>query len=148
MRIAVDTNILAYAEGINGSDRQREARTVLASLRAHPRVIPLQVLGELFSVLRRKTDRPSDSIKRDVLAWRNGAVCVPTTWEVMVRAGDLVTDHHLNIWDAVIFSAAAEAGCGMLLSEDMQDGFLWGGVRVVNPFQTAGWAQLHSLIGG
>ncbi len=29
---------------------------------------------------------------------------------------DLATDHRLGIWDAVIFSSAAEGGCRLLLS--------------------------------
>ena len=31
-------------------------------------------------------------------------------------------------------AAAGEAGCRLLLSEDLQDGFTWSGVTVVNPF--------------
>jgi predicted nucleic acid-binding protein len=147
VRIAVDTNVLAYAEGVNGPERQAEAVQVLYSLRAHQRVIPIQVFGELFSVLRRKTARTGDVIRQNVLAWQDIATCVPTTWNVLLRAGDLATDHRLNIWDAVIFAAAAEAGCNALLSEDMQDGFLWGGVRIINPFQPAGWMQLQTLVG-
>ncbi len=148
MRIAVDTNILAYAEGVNGPERQAEAERVLDSLRAHLRIIPNQALGELFSVLRRKTSRTADVIRHNVLAWQDIATCVPTTWEVLVRACDLATDHQLGIWDAVIFAAAAEAGCSVLLSEDMQDGFLWGGVRVIDPFQPEGWARVQALVGG
>jgi predicted nucleic acid-binding protein len=34
----------------------------------------------------------------------------------------------------VILAAAAEAGCRLLVSEDMQAGFTWGGVTIVNPF--------------
>ena len=47
---------------------------------------------------------------------------------------DLAVHHVLSIWDAVILSAAAAAGCRLLLSEDLQDGFTWNGVTVVNPF--------------
>jgi len=42
----------------------------------------------------------------------------------------------------VIFVAAAESARNVLLSEDMQDGFLWGGVQVINPFRPEGWARL------
>jgi predicted nucleic acid-binding protein len=52
----------------------------------------------------------------------------------MLSAADLATDHQLSIWDAVILSAAAEGGCRLLLSEDMQEGFIWKGVTVTNPF--------------
>ena len=34
----------------------------------------------------------------------------------------------------MILSAASNADCQILLSEDMQDGFTWGGVTIVNPF--------------
>jgi predicted nucleic acid-binding protein len=71
---------------------------------------------------------------------------VPTTEDILLRALDLVTDHRFYIWDAVIFAAASEASCQVLLSEDMQDGFAWGGVQVVNPFQPDGWTRLQSLM--
>ena len=46
----------------------------------------------------------------------------------------LARDHQLGIWDAVILASAADAGCRLLLSEDLQDGFSWSGVTVANPF--------------
>ncbi|HZC22176.1 MAG TPA: VapC toxin family PIN domain ribonuclease, partial [Candidatus Binatia bacterium] len=45
-------------------------------------------------------------------------------------------------WDAIILSAAAEAGCRLLLSEDLQAGFTWNGVTVANPFA----AKKHELL--
>ena len=47
----------------------------------------------------------------------------------MLAATDLAVDRDLSIWDAVILAAAADAGCRLLLSEDMQDGFAWRGLR-------------------
>ena len=61
----------------------------------------------------------------------------------MLAAVDFSTDHQLGIWDAVILSAAAEAGCRLLLSADLQQGFTWKGVTVTNPFSTA----KHPLLG-
>ncbi|MDQ2653694.1 MAG: hypothetical protein M3Z20_11715 [Chloroflexota bacterium] len=59
---------------------------------------------------------------------------IPTTPEVMQAAMDFATVHHFRIWDAAILAAASRAGCWMLLSADLQEGFSWGGVTVVNPF--------------
>lgn len=42
----------------------------------------------------------------------------------------------ISYWDAAIVEAAREAGCATLLSEDLQDGMDFAGVRVVNPFLT------------
>jgi predicted nucleic acid-binding protein len=47
---------------------------------------------------------------------------------------DLAADHDLSIWDGLIVSAATEAGCRVLLSEDLQHGFTWHGLTVINPY--------------
>ena len=49
-----------------------------------------------------------------------------------MTAADLAADHHFGIWDAVILSTASQTDCRLLLSEDLQDGFTWGGVAVAN----------------
>ena len=67
---------------------------------------------------------------------------------VMLVASDLATDHRLGIWDAVILSAASQAGCRLLLSEDLQEGFSWGGVTIVNPFGSPRHALLDALLQG
>ena len=54
--------------------------------------------------------------------------------------------HNHRIWDAVILSAAAAAECRVLLSEDMQHGFTWSGVTVVNPFAEPPHPLLEDLI--
>jgi predicted nucleic acid-binding protein len=64
----------------------------------------------------------------------------------MLAAADLATNHRLGIWDAVVLSAAAEAGCRLLLSEDMQDGFTWKGITVTNPFSTLRHELLVALL--
>ena len=68
---------------------------------------------------------------------RDSFPAVGTTPEVMVVAADLATHHRFAIWDAVILSAASHAGCRLLLSEDLQAGFTWGGVTVVDPSRFA-----------
>jgi predicted nucleic acid-binding protein len=52
----------------------------------------------------------------------------------MVAALELAEQHGLNIWDAIILSVSASAGCRLLLSEDMQHGFEWRGVTIINSF--------------
>jgi predicted nucleic acid-binding protein len=41
---------------------------------------------------------------------------------------------NISYWDAAIVEAAREAKCRILLSEDLQDGMDFAGVRVENPF--------------
>ena len=41
----------------------------------------------------------------------------------------------ISYWDAAIIEAARSAQCDTVLSEDLNDGQDYGGVRVVNPFR-------------
>ena len=54
MRVALDTNVLAYAEGINGAERRDAALALIRRLPQEAAVVPAQVLGELFNVLVRE----------------------------------------------------------------------------------------------
>lgn len=146
MKIALDTNVLAYAEGINDDAKRDLALELVRRLPQASVAVPVQVLGELFNVLKRKTCRSSAGIRDAMLGWRDTFAVIETTPEVMSMAADLATDHRFGIWDAVILSAASQAGCRLLLSEDLQDGFTWGGVTVVNPFASPRHALLESLL--
>ncbi|PYV49959.1 MAG: VapC toxin family PIN domain ribonuclease, partial [Acidobacteria bacterium] len=57
MRLALDTNVLAYAEGVNGAAMQGPALDVISRLPARESFLPVQVLGELFNLLIRKGGR-------------------------------------------------------------------------------------------
>jgi predicted nucleic acid-binding protein len=86
-------------------------------------LVPAQVLGELFNVLVRKARRSPAEAQGAIRFWQDCCSVAPTTEAVLTRAIDISVEHGLAIWDAIIL-AAAEAGCRMLLSEDMQDGFV------------------------
>ncbi len=77
-----------------------------------------------------------------VLRWATAYRVLETTQDVLQGAMDLAGEHSFNIWDAVIFTAAANAGCRVLLSEDMHDGFTWHGTTIVNPYA----AKPHPLL--
>ena len=142
MRVALDTNILAYAEGVNGAARKKAALEIIEKLPAETTFIPVQVLGELFQVLVRKAERPPQKARVAILSWQDAFPLIETSPAVLLAAVDLAAYHRFGIWDAVIFSAAAAGGCRLLLSEDLQDGFSWNGVTVTNPFSK----EKHELL--
>ena len=142
MKVALDTNILAYAEGANGSPMRDKALDVIQRLPSGGIVLPVQTLGELFNVLVRKVRRRPMRAREAVLSWRDAYPTVETSPSVMVNALDLAVNHDLTIWDSVVLAAAAEAECRLLLSEDLQEGFTWRGVTVANPFTS----RLHPLL--
>ena len=142
MKIALDTNVLAYAEGTNGAAMRDKALELIQRLPPGDIVLPVQTLGELFNVLVRKAKRRPARARAAVLSWRDAYPMIETSATVMVSATDLAADHGLPIWDSVVLAASAEAQCRLLLSEDLQDGFTWRGVTVTNPFAPV----LHPLL--
>jgi predicted nucleic acid-binding protein len=59
----------------------------------------------------------------------------PITHEIVVSAVILRRRYEVSQWDATIPAAAAELGCAIVYSEDMNDGQDYDGIRVVNPFK-------------
>ena len=144
MRLALDTNILVYAEGVNGVPRQRAAVDIIAKLPRASIFIPVQVLGELFRVLTSKSPLSPKAAQVRLAGWQASFPLVETSTSVISSAIELAVQHRLRIWDAVILAAAAEADCRLLLSKDLSDGFSWHGVTVVNPFA----GKKHELLAG
>lgn len=146
MKVALDTNILAYIEGVNGASRRTRAAEMVARLPAESTYVPVQVLGELFRVLVRKAKYKAANARTAVGSFLDIFPLIETSPTVLTVAADLSVDHGLDIWDAIILAAAASAGCRLLLSEDMQEGFTWNGVTVVNPFSDTRHELLTALL--
>jgi predicted nucleic acid-binding protein len=62
--VALDNNVLVYAEGVNGASMKAKAIDVISTLSDRTAVLPVQALGELFHVLVRRAGR-----------WRPGRAC-------------------------------------------------------------------------
>lgn len=54
---------------------------------------------------------------------------------LILAAIDLHRLNSFSFWDALIVRAASTAGCGLLLTEDLQHGQVVDGVRIENPFR-------------
>ena len=138
--LAVDTNILAYAEGVDrGPDDAAKitlSRTLLAESIADGTKlsVAIQSVGELFNVLVRKGRLDPVQAAGQVSRLMRSVDLIPTDEAVVIDAIELASRHRLHIFDAIIVAATAAGGCRYLLSEDMQHGFVWRGVTVHNPF--------------
>ncbi|MGN6374005.1 MAG: PIN domain-containing protein [Sphingomonas sp.] len=107
-------------------------------------IAPTQTLGEMLVVLRRAG--ASNAEAREVmLEFADAFGTAASETRTALAAADLVVDHGLQFWDALIMTAAAEAGCALLLSEDLQHGFVVRGLTVVNPFADVPHPKLAAL---
>ncbi|WP_442581583.1 PIN domain-containing protein [Mesorhizobium sp. ASY16-5R] len=148
MKVGLDTNILVYAEGINDRERHQQALQLIERLSPDDTFVPVHVLGELYNVLTRRGGYSKPYARQRIERWTEAFSVVDTTADGFTTAADLATDHNLTIWDSVVVCSAARAGCRLLLSEDLQDGFNWGGMTVVNPFATATHPLMAALLEG
>ena len=146
MNVAIDTNVLAYAEGINDAAKRDVALHVLETLSPETTFLPVQALGELFNVLVQKAGRSRPQAAAAILGWGDAFPLIESSGSVLLAATDLAHVHQMGIWDALMLSAAADARCRLLLSEDLHDGFTWRGVTAVNPFRPQRQPLLAALL--
>lgn len=133
-RVFFDTNVLVYADDLDaGAKRDRAQALLAAALRAGDGVLSTQVLQEFFVIATRKLGVDPAIARRKVELLATLDV-VKVDVPMILRAVDLHRLHSLSFWDALVVRAAASAGCTRLLSEDMQHGATFDGVRVENPF--------------
>lgn len=138
MRRFFDTNILVYAHGRDDPRKRDIARACVEEATAEDGfVLSTQVLAEFYwTCVRLKVMGPSQAGAL-VRVWSEHDI-VPLTPDLIVRAISLHQGHSLAIWDALIVEAALNAGCEMVLTEDMQHGRRFGDLEIRNPFVAAG----------
>ncbi len=134
----VDANVLVYAFDASAGAKQIVAERLLERLwDGETGCLSVQVLQEFFVTVTRKVAEPlsideaADRV-REFAAWK---IFAPTAADVLA-AITLLKQAQLSFWDAMVIEAAAQSGCDVLWTEDLNDGQLLRGVRIRNPFRT------------
>lgn len=132
----VDTNVFVYARDGRDAPRQQRAANWIAKLwQERCGRTSTQVLSEYyFTVTHKLTPRVAlaeawDDV-RALLAWKPQSIDAA----VLGRAREVEARWRLSWWDSMVVAAAQIQGCSLLLTEDLQDGALFGDVTVRSPF--------------
>ena len=129
-----DTNVLVYADDKAFPAKQRRALDLMAEhRRAGTGVVSLQVLQEYFVTVTRKLRVDPRIARRKIELLAEFDVVSPEVADILA-AIDLHRLHGFSFWDALVLRAAKQAGCSVLLSEDLQAARESDGVQIVNPF--------------
>jgi predicted nucleic acid-binding protein len=134
-RVFVDTNVLVYANDAALPAKRDRATFIWNSLLNSPDipVISTQVLQEYYNTLVRKMGISfSDARTKIMLLQQLETVIVSPS--IIYSAIDLHGSASISFWDALIVTAAQTSGCNEILSEDLQDGRVFGKLKVRNPF--------------
>jgi predicted nucleic acid-binding protein len=134
MTVALDSNVLLYAELEPDSDKGVRAADVILRTARMQGIIPVQALGEFLRVVQRRAPARYGEAVRQTGRYAALFSTSATTEAVLQAAAVLAERTRIQLWDAVIVEAARAAGAHTLLSEDLQDGQQLGGVLVRNPF--------------
>lgn len=132
----VDTNILVYAHDFSAGAKREVAVELLLRLMAEGSgCLSVQVLMEFFVTVTRKIPKPlsvdqAEEILADFGTWKTFA---PQAADVRL-AIQLMKNQPLSFWDAMIIQAAAAMDASMIWPEDLQNGQVYAGVTVRNPF--------------
>ena len=133
----VDANVLVYAFDTSAGAKREAAAQLLERLWDRGAgCLSIQVLQEFFVTITRKVPRPLSIQEageriREFAVWK---VFAPTVDDVLAA----ITLHeraNISFWDAMVVEAAAQAGCEVLWTEDLNDGQVVRGVRIRNPFR-------------
>lgn len=133
----VDSNILIYAHDRDAGPRRDRARNLCEKLwQERSGCLSVQVLQEFYVTVTRKLRTPvAKAQARELVRAYSSWVVSPTTAETVIRATELGDAAEIGFWDALIVAAAEQSGADTLYSEDLNDGQVIAGVRVVNPLR-------------
>lgn len=131
----IDTNILLYAASKDASEAEK-SMVARAILDGEDLMLSTQVLQEFYVQATRpsKPDRLSHEVAVALVeSWLRFRV-VETNVSLVLNAMATRARWQLSYWDAAIIEAARSGGCSIVLTEDLQAGMNFAGVRVENPF--------------
>jgi len=133
----VDSNILIYAHDRDAGPRRERARQLCEKLwEERSGCVSVQVLQEFYVTVTRKLRTPVGKAQaREIVRAYASWVISPTTPETVLRATELSEAAEIGFWDALIVAAAEQCSAATLYSEDLNDGQVIAGVRVVNPLR-------------
>ena len=133
--VFVDTNVLVYRH--DSSDVKQARAETWHTLLWRQRLgrVSFQVLQELYATLIRGRGLTLDAARArdivlDYLEWQP----IQIDLAVLRRAWAIEERFRLSWWDALIVAAAEASESPVLLTEDLQDGQRFDGLRVVDPF--------------
>jgi predicted nucleic acid-binding protein len=132
----VDTNVLLYAISRDPAE-QDKAKRANDILTGRDLALSVQVLQEFYVQATRASRLDAITHQqafRLIESFRRFPV-QDVTSAIMMAALDARRRFQISYWDAAIIEASRTMGCTEVLSEDLNDGQDYAGVRVTNPFR-------------
>jgi predicted nucleic acid-binding protein len=130
----LDTNILLYGYDRDAADKRAVAQSLIEDAwhKLGRTAISVQVLQEFHVNFVRTGNSPAEAaaLIGDFSLWP----VIDNTLSLLRLGLSLQARWQVSLWDAMILAAAHTSGARELITEDLNHGQDYGGVRVINPF--------------
>ncbi len=129
----IDTNILVY---LSSNDEIKKDIATKFLYKLSNAVISTQVLGEFSNVAIRKKILTSDKLIEYLKHFERSFEVTVITEKTIISAIKIKEKYKFSFWDSMIISAALQANCNILYSEDMHHNqIIEQKLTIVNPFK-------------
>jgi predicted nucleic acid-binding protein len=138
MSVFADSTTILYPLDPTEVDKGRICETWLRMVRpSGTLVLAMQVLNEVHSAVWRKPvfNLARAGLRDHLRAYHPFCTAPPQTPVIQEQAWALQDRYGVQFWDALLLASANAANCRWFLSEDLNDGQVYGGVTAINPFR-------------
>ena len=147
-RFSIDSNILVYAVDHREGDKHLRALEIVDRAAGLDCVLTAQSLSEFVTVTTRRRLLSKPLIMAQVRDWLTAFPMTTASLTAFATAFSAFEAGRFGLWDALLLATAYEAGCAIVLSEDMGDGATLDGITVRNPLRGDALPDdLHPLLG-
>ena len=134
-KVFFDSNILVYfADGADPQKQQIAEKLIKNAVINDNGVISTQSLQEFFAATTRKLLCTKEKAKEYVENFSDSFTVEQVSVQLILKAINISIKNQLSFWDSLILSAAIQSGCIICYSEDLSNGQIIEGVKIVNPF--------------
>ena len=131
----LDTNVLIYS--VDGKDLAKQAIArdiVVSAVRGGGFLMSAQVLNEFSNIALLKLKLSVEETRKFVSFFsRISVMSIESRWTDVALL--LKQRYDIQFFDSLLLVAAQENCCDEILTEDLNDGQMYGSVKAVNPFK-------------
>lgn len=134
-KVFFDSNILIYFADGDDPQKQLIAENLIKNAVINDTgVISTQSLQEFFAATTRKLLCTKEKAKEYIENFSESFTVEQVSVPLILKAINISIKNQFSFWDSLILAAAIQTGCIICYSEDLTNGQIVDGVKILNPF--------------